>query len=147
MGHEGHGAAHGFVEGLFAPFTHTLPLIALIVALFGIFLAYVIYCAKWIRAESVGKVFGPLYTIVSNKYFFDELYENIIVKLVLLKGLFTGFNTFDSKGVDGVVNGVADGVMGGGRAIRHAQTGQLQLYGLFIGIGVVIISLCVYFFG
>ena len=133
--------------GLFIPFTHTLPVISLVVALFGIFLAYVIYMRRWITAESVGKVFGPLYNLVLRKYFFDELYENIIVKVALLKGLFTGFQLFDSKGVDGAVNGVADGIMGGGRAIRHAQTGQLQLYGLFIGIGVVIISLCVYFFG
>ncbi|MFC1981767.1 NADH-quinone oxidoreductase subunit L, partial [Chloroflexota bacterium] len=148
MGHGGgHGAAHSFIEGLFAPFTHTLPIIALLVGLSGIFMAYVIYCRKWINAESIGKVFGPLHTLVFRKYFFDELYENVIVKLVLMKGLFTGFTLFDSKGVDGVVNGVAGGVMGGGRVIRHAQTGQLQLYGLFIGIGMVIISLCVYFFG
>jgi len=42
---------------------------------------------------------------------------------------------------------VSDVVMSSGRAIRHAQTGQLQLYGLFIGGGIAIISLCVYFFG
>ncbi len=147
MGHHGGHAADSFIGGLFTPFTHALPVIALLVGLFGIFMAYVIYCRKSISAESVGRLFGPLYTLVYHKYYFDELYENIIVKLVLLKGLFTGFNLFDSRGVDGVVNGVADGVMGGGRAIRHAQTGQLQLYGLFIGIGVVIITLCVYFFG
>jgi len=123
---------------------------ALMVGLFGIFMAYVIYCRGWIKSELMGKIFGPLYTLVYRKYFFDELYENIIVKLVVMKGLFTGFTLFDSKGIDGAVNGVSDAVMGGGRAIRHAQTGQLQLYGLFIGIGIVmivIISLCVYFFG
>jgi len=147
MGHHGEHAAHGFVAGLFAPFTHTLPVIALVVGLFGIFMAYVVYGRKWISAESLGRVFGPFYTLVFRKYYFDDLYENVIIKLALLKGLFNGFQIFDSRGVDGVVNGVSDGIMGGGRAIRHAQTGQLQLYGLFIGIGVVIISLCVYFFG
>jgi len=147
MGHHGEHVAHSFIGGLFAPFTHTLPVTALVVGLFGIFMAYVIYCRGWIKSEYMGKIFGPLYTLVYRKYFFDELYENIIVKIVLLKGLFTGFTLFDSKGVDGAVNGVSDAVMGGGRAIRHAQTGQLQLYGLFIGIGIVIISLCVYFFG
>jgi NADH-quinone oxidoreductase subunit L len=110
-------------------------------------MAYVIYCARWIKAESVGRVFGPLYTLVFRKYFFDELYENVIVKLALMKGLFTGFTLFDNKGVDGAVNGVSDVIMSGGRAIRHAQTGQLQLYGLVMGIGVAIIGLCVYFFG
>ncbi len=147
MGHHAEHAAHSFVGGLFAPFTHALPVIALLVALFGIFLAYAIYARQWITAESVGRVFGPLYTLVFRKYFFDDLYENVIVKLALVKGLFNGFQLFDSRGVDGVVNGVADVTIGGGRAIRHAQTGQLQLYGLFIGIGVVVITLCVYFFG
>jgi NADH-quinone oxidoreductase subunit L len=147
MGHHGGNAPEGIIAGLFAPFTHTLPVTALIVGLFGIFMAYVIYCGKWIKAETLGKVFGPLYTLVYRKYFFDELYENIIVKLVLLKGLFTGFSLFDSKGVDGAVNGVSEVVLSGGRAIRRAQTGQLQLYGLFIGIGVAIIAICMYFFG
>ena len=121
--------------------------IVLLVALFGIFSAYAVYIKKWIQAESFGKVFGPLYTLVFRKYFFDELYENIIVKIVALKGLFNGFEIFDRRGVDGAVNGVSDVIMSGGRAMRRAQTGQLQLYGLFIGIGVVIIGLCVYFFG
>ncbi len=152
MGAHGHEETRGFFGGLFGAFTHTvqgvpLPLISLLVGLFGIFSAYTIYIKKWITAESLGRVFGPLYTLVSRKYFFDELYENIIVKLALMKGLFTGFTLFDSKGIDGTVDGVSDVVISGGQAIRHAQTGQLQLYGLFIGIGVVIISLCVYFFG
>jgi NADH-quinone oxidoreductase subunit L len=151
FGHEVE-AHHGIAAGLFSVFTHTvhgipLPLISLIIGLLGIFSAYAIYIKRWITAESLGRVFGPLYTLVYRKYFFDELYENVIVKLVLLKGLFTGFSLFDSKGVDGSVNGVADVVIGSGRAIRHAQTGQLQLYGLFIGIGIAIISICVYIFG
>jgi len=144
--HGGHGAA-SIIAGLFNPFTHVLPVAALLVGLFGIFMAYVIYIRKWITAERLGKFFGPLYTLVFRKYFFDELYENIIVKLVLMKKLFTGFTVFDSKGVDGAVNGVSDVVMSGGRAIRRAQTGQLQLYGLFIGIGVAIIGICMYIFG
>ena len=143
--HGEHGSS--FFSGLFKPFTHALPVIALLVGLFGIFAAYAVYRKKWITAESLGKAFGPLYTLVFRKYYFDELYENIIVKLLLVKGLFTGFSAFDSKGVDGAVNGVSDVVVTGGKAIRRAQTGQLQLYGLFIIIGLVIIGLCVYLFG
>jgi NADH-quinone oxidoreductase subunit L len=69
------------------------------------------------------------------------------VKLALIKGLFNGFEIFDRRGVDGAVNGVSDVVTSGGRALRKVQTGQLQLYGLFIGIGVAVIVLCVYLFG
>jgi hypothetical protein len=37
--------------------------------------------------------------------------------------------------------------MTGSDTIRHTQTGQLQLYGLFIGIGIVVIILAMYIFG
>jgi NADH-quinone oxidoreductase subunit L len=133
--------------GFFGVFTHAIPLTSLLVALLGIFAAYAVYIKRWVTADSLGKVFGPLYKLVVNKYYFDHLYENIIVKLALIKGLFTGFSLFDSKGVDGAVNGVAGVVATGGKAIRRAQTGQLQLYGLFIGIGVAIITICVLIWG
>ena len=71
----------------------------------------------------------------------------IFVGKALINGLFAGFQQFDDRGVDGAVNGVANVTMAGGRAIRKAQTGQLQLYGLFIGIGVLAIILCLYFLG
>jgi NADH-quinone oxidoreductase subunit L len=92
-------------------------------------------------------MFKPLYTLFSRKYWFDELYEKVFVGKVLVKGFFAGLQGFDTRGVDGAVNGIADGAMATGKAIRKAHTGQLQLYGLFIGIGIIVIALCLYFFG
>ncbi|TET47376.1 MAG: NADH-quinone oxidoreductase subunit L [Dehalococcoidia bacterium] len=143
----GHGETHGFLEGLFHPFTLSLPWISLILAGLGILLAYAMYSKSWISAERVGGMFKPLYTLFYRKYWFDELYENIIVKNALFRGLFGGFEQFDNKAVDGAVNGVANGVIASGRAIRYAQTGQLQLYGLFMGIGILAIIFVIYFFG
>jgi len=141
----GQHEAHGY--GFFGVLTHSLPWISLIVAGSGILLAYAIYSAKWLSAERIGSIFKPLYTLFLRKYFFDELYENIIVKLALVKGFFAGLEQIDTHGVDGTVNGVANGAIAGGRAIRQAQTGQLQLYGLFIGIGILAIVICLYVFG
>jgi len=124
-----------------------LPWISLIVAGLGILLAYAMYSARWLSAEKIGSLFKPLYTLFYRKYWFDELYENIIVKVTLLKGLFAGLQVIDSNGVDGTVNGIANGAMATGRALRRAQTGQLQLYGLFIGVGILAIILCIYLFG
>lgn len=143
----GHGETYSFTEGFFGILTHSLPWISLILAGLGILLAYAIYSAKWLSAERIGSLFRPLYTLFYRKYWFDEFYENVIIKIVLLKGLFAGFQVFDSSGVDGAVNGVANITMGGGRAIRRVQTGQLQLYGLFIGIGILAIVLVLYFLG
>ena len=142
----GHGETHSFVHGFFHPFTQPLPWISLILAGLGILLAYAMYSVKWISPERIGSLFRPLYTLFYRKYWFDELYENIIVRIALLRGLFAGFEQFDNSVVDGAVNGVANGTLAGGRAIRRAQTGQLQLYGLFIGIGILAIMLVVYFF-
>jgi NADH-quinone oxidoreductase subunit L len=143
----GEGTTRGFAEGFFGILTHAEPWLSLILAGLGILLAYAMYSAKWISAERIGAMFKPLYILFSRKYWFDELYENIIVKIALLKGLFAGLQGFDTYGVDGAVNGIADGAMATGKAIRKAHTGQLQLYGLFIGIGIIVIILCFYFFG
>jgi len=143
----GHGETHSFVEGFFGILTHPLPWISLIVAGLGILLAYAMYSVKWLSAERIGSLFKPLYTLFYRKYWFDELYEDVIVRVALLKGLFAGFQVFDSSAVDGAVNGVANGAIATGRAIRRTQTGQLQLYGLVIGIGILAITLALYFFG
>ena len=143
----GHGETHGFFGHFFGVLTHSLPLISLLVALTGIFLAYAMYSAKWLSPEKIGSMFKPLYTLFLRKYWMDELYENVIVKIVMLKGLFGGLEQIDTYVVDGTVNGVANGAIASGRAIRHAQTGQLQLYGLFIGIGILAIVVFVYLFG
>ncbi|MFC1914987.1 NADH-quinone oxidoreductase subunit L [Chloroflexota bacterium] len=143
----GHGETHGFAEGFFGILTHPLPWISLAAAVLGIFLAYAMYSAKWISAEWVGKLFFPLYTLFSRKYWLDELYQNVFVKKTLVNGSFVGLQKFDENGVDGIVNGVANATIAGGRAIRKAQSGQLQLYGLSIGIGVLAIAICLYLFG
>ncbi len=143
----GHGQTHSFAEGFFGILSHSLPWISLILAGLGILLAYAIYSAKWLSAERIGAMFKPLYNLFLHKYWFDELYEKLFVGRVLVRGFFAGLQGFDSYGVDGAVNGVANGAMATGKAIRKAHSGQLQLYGLFIGIGILAIILCLYFFG
>ncbi len=150
----GGGETRGFFEGLFHGFTHTLPglpiplaWISLILAGLGILLAYAIYSARWLSAERITRLFAPLHMLFSRKYWFDELYEHIIARIVLLKGLFAGLKFFDSRGIDGAVNGIARTTVATGRVIRKAQTGQLQLYGMFIILGVVAIILAMYLSG
>ncbi|MBI2836643.1 MAG: NADH-quinone oxidoreductase subunit L [Chloroflexi bacterium] len=143
----GHGETKGFLEGLFGIFAHPLPWIALFVALLGIFLAYAIYGAKWISAEGIGRTFKPLYTLFYRKYFFDELYENVIVRITMLKGIFAGLEKIDTHVVDGTVNGLANSAVDSGNAMRRAQTGQLQLYGVVIGLGILVIVVVLFLAG
>jgi NADH-quinone oxidoreductase subunit L len=136
-----HWHPHGFFD-LFTKFgEEPMPLIALIVALAGIALAYAMYSAKWISAEKMGNAFAPLYTLFSRKYYFDELYERIFVVRILHDGLFYVIQTFDTYVVDGIVNLLAQIAVFASSIFRRLQTGQLQSYGLAIGLGILVIML------
>jgi NADH-quinone oxidoreductase subunit L len=144
MGHEAEEIS--FVQGFFGAFGHPLPLISLIVALLGIFLAYAMYIKKWVSAEKIGAAFKPIHTLFLRKYYFDELYENVIVKTILYNGIFKWMAMFDASVVDGAVNGAAQGTAAAGGALRKLETGQTQLYVLTMAIGVVAIAVCVFLF-
>jgi NADH-quinone oxidoreductase subunit L len=172
----GHGEPMSVIEGLFGAFTHPVTWLSLGLAAAGIFLAYAMYIKRWVSAEIIARRFGALYELVRRKYFFDELYEKIIGELVLLRGLFAGFQFFDSrlldnglntvivqnvitrklfghfryfdeKAVDGTVNAVADGTVSAGSILRRAQSGQLQTYGMFIAFGILTIVVVVFLAG
>jgi NADH-quinone oxidoreductase subunit L len=132
------GESVGFIS-ILDPRESPLPLISLAVALSGIFLAYAIYSKKWISADRIGQVFAPIYTVLSRKYFMDELYEQVLVVRVLVNGLFYRIQQFDTYVVDGIVNGLGKITVRASGVLRRTQTGQLQSYGLAIVIGVVII--------
>jgi NADH-quinone oxidoreductase subunit L len=141
------GETHSFLSGFLGIFTHPLPWISLIVAGLGILLAYAVYSAKWLSAQKIGSLFKPLYSLFLNKYWLDALYEKIVVKVALLGGLFAGLQWFDSNAVDGAAKGIGAVAVEGGKVARRTETGQLQLYALTIGIGLVAILICVLVLG
>jgi NADH-quinone oxidoreductase subunit L len=172
----GHGETVSVMQGLFGAFSHVETWLSLGLAGSGILLAYAIYIKGWVNAGSISRRFGAIYELVKRKYFMDELYEKVIAELVLLRGVFAGFQFFDSrmldnglntvlvqniitrklfgrmryfdeKAVDGAVNGVADGTVAAGSVLRRAQTGQLQTYGLFISMGILVIVVAVFLAG
>ena len=143
----GHGETHGFIDGFFGVFSHPLTWISLIMAGSGVLLAYAIYSANWLSAKKINSLFAPLHSLLSRKYFFDELYERMIARKILYEGLFAGLKSVDSQGIDGLVNGAAFSINAAGRSIRKYQSGQLQLYAIFIMLGIVSIILAMFLFG
>jgi NADH-quinone oxidoreductase subunit L len=144
MGEETH--VTGFIQGFFGILAHPLPLISLIVAALGIFLAYAMYSAKWLSAEKAGQIFRPVYSVFFNKYWMDTLYEKIIVKVALLGGLFNISQWFDTRVVDGTVNGVGSIPVESGRGVRRLQNGQTQVYALTMIVGIIAIIICTIIF-
>ncbi|MBI2857610.1 MAG: NADH-quinone oxidoreductase subunit L [Chloroflexi bacterium] len=143
LGHEAEHAA--ILQGLFGIFKKPLPWISLGVAGLGILLAYLMYSRKAISAEAAGRAFRPVYTMLSKKYWMDELYEGFIVKSFLLNFLFRGSEELDRDVVDGSANGIGRATLLLARGIRRVETGQLQSYAISIALGLVAILLAFYF--
>ena len=116
-----------------------------LVALAGIALAYLMYSARRLTPEQVGKNAGPAYDLLLRKYYFDELYETVLTGRVFYGSLAKSLDWVDKSIVDGAVRLVGSLGRNVGRAMAHAQTGQLQGYGIVVSMGVIAIFAVVLF--
>jgi NADH-quinone oxidoreductase subunit L len=102
-----------------------------------IFIAYQKYVKKNTVPLAEGQEEG-LQKVVYNKYYIDELYDNIIVKpLYSLSGFFS--KVIDNSLVDGIVNGVGKSVELGSRVLRYTQSGSISAYLFAMVIGIILI--------
>jgi NADH-quinone oxidoreductase subunit L len=164
-------ASHGFnlahtIEGVVH--SHTLTewifiIISLIVAGIGIALGVLFYLKKPSLADIWAKRLRPLYVASYNKYWIDEFFGLTVTRRTM--DLARAVYAFDSKVVDGVVNGLAgitrltsrvtggadkyfvDGLVNAianfvvrlmSPIVRAAQTGFIQNYALVMVIGLLI---------
>jgi NADH-quinone oxidoreductase subunit L len=79
-------------------------LLSLTLAGLGILVAFSTYYWKKISADAVADRLKPVHQFLLNKWYFDELYEWLIVGGT--KGLANVLRWFDNTIIDGVVNGV-----------------------------------------
>ncbi len=141
---------------------YSIMLISTLVALSGIGLAYLMYVKKSISPQVLGARFKSLYTLLYNKWYFDEIYDAAIIKptlaftnllwsfdggiidwVVNFFGKFTLWlsvvkNWIDVHIVDGAVNGLGYTIWATGALLRQFQTGKVQMYGFFIIFGIVL---------
>jgi NADH-quinone oxidoreductase subunit L len=160
--HEG-GGHHGPSELLMA-------VISVAIAVAGIALAYQMYLGRPGMADRLAARFRGLHSLLLNKYWVDEFYIAVFVDFgkrlcgrlwtVDAKAVDgavngTGWLTvalshlsakFDFRGVDGLVNAIADLIQGGSQAFRRIQTGVLQNYLLAMAMGIFVIVSLYYFF-
>jgi len=87
--------------------------LSLIVAGLGMLVAFATYYWKKINADAVAERLKPVHQFLVNKWYFDELYEFVFVQGT--KGIAWAYNWFDSKVIDGIVNGVGRWTM----AVTH----------------------------
>jgi len=138
---------------------------SLVVALGGLALGWLVYRNIPQGAEDpLQRALGPIYTLLKNKYYFDELYDFIFVRPVrwlsevfvsawIDKGLIDGLlhwigrtslrvgdafrNYFDLPVVNGAGDLVGEGVKKFGNSFRVIQTGRVQYYLLITMVAVI----------
>ena len=137
----------------------------------GIGLAAAMYWLGYLKADDVRRQFSPIYNLLINKWWFDELYDWMWVRPTLVIGrliaavdrnwidgilhglanLTRRFANFwewlaDRTVVDGVVNLSADWVHSAGLSLRQIQTGKLRQYVMFIVVGALALFVLISFF-
>jgi len=119
------------------------PMIAIpatLVALFGIGMAWYFYAGDTNRAARAAAAFGGVYRTIKQKFYVDEVYL-FITKSIVFQFVARPIAWFDRHVVDGGVNVSAGMTKLAGSTFRHAQTGQVQTYGVWYVGGAMFILL------
>jgi NADH-quinone oxidoreductase subunit L len=130
-----HGLSLGLEWGLLG--------VSSVVAVLGIGLAYWFYVVNPNIPASLAVRFKPIFRLLANKYYIDNLYDAIFVRpgKELARFLARGI---DQVVIDGVVDGGARLIAQGGAWLGRLQTGYIRHYALAIFLGVIVVV--AYFF-
>ena len=112
-----------------------------IIAVSGIVLAGLLYLRPQIAAADRVTLtpLNQLANLLSQKYYVDHLYEQLIVRRWFYRGLVTVTDWFDRVVIDGIVDLIGNLPRGLGRVVIVLQTGQVQFYGVFVILGTLVI--------
>ena len=148
-------------QALFVPW---VGLVSTLAALAGILIGYALY--REYRERDPLRSLGGAYTLVSNKFYLDDIYWNGIIRPVrdnlsaavywtnqrildaavngaaaLAKAFGKGVRRFDDTVIDGIVNGLANIAGFTGGILRYIQSGNVQRYAAFLFTGVVVLAI------
>jgi len=110
-------------------------------ALSGIALAVLIYLRRRDQGKDPLENAGPVHTLLSEKYYMDKLYEDVVVRKGFFKITAGLSDWLDRNLVDGIVDLIGWFFRNIGSAIGKFQTGQVQAYATGIAFGVLAIIL------
>ena len=109
-----------------------------LIAAGGIGLAYAMYIAKRVSPNTITERVQPIYDTLRRKYYFDELYEDMVVRRLFYRQFARAVDRMDTSWLDNLNVLVYKWTDRIGRGLTQAQTGQLQIYGIVSVIGVAI---------
>ncbi len=151
LGHMPHYLSH-WLEPVVP--TRALPLVAVklplheavvmagssVLAILGFTAGVMLFRSRQNVTDLLGQGFAPAQKVLEHKYYVDELYDAAILKpLGRLAKL--SADVVDRLGIDGAVNGIARGAKASGQRLRVLQDGDIQTYGLMMGLALGLAAL------
>ena len=109
-----------------------------LLALGGIGAAYWLYVRQPAAAERLGRRFAGVHRLLVNKYYVDEAYDAVVVRPLMAAADWL-WRVWDTRVIDGLVNGTARVVQAGGLFLRFWQTGNVQAYALSLSLGAIVL--------
>ena len=116
--------------------TLALSVIATVIALGALAIAWLVYASGRVDWLALRERLQPLPRAARNGWYVDQAYSTVFVNPGTAAARFTA-NVFDTKVVDGLVNGVGAGTRRLASAVRLVQTGFVRSYALAFFLGAV----------
>jgi NADH-quinone oxidoreductase subunit L len=113
--------------------------VAVSAGVLGILGAYAFYVVRPGLPEALARSLGPVYTLVYNKFFVDEIYDAAIVRPTLVGSREVLLKGVDRVLIDGAVNGTAGQIRGVGGLLKHLQSGNIRSYATWVVVGSVFV--------
>src|SRR3989441_9262100 len=109
------------------------------VALIGFVEAWWFYVRDPERPKRLAQSVRGLYTTLLNKYYVDEFYAAVVVNPLIWLSRKVLWQVVDIAGIDGAVNGIAEGATAFGDRLRRTQSGNTRSYAVWVVIGALAI--------
>jgi len=123
-------------------FSRWLAAVSTVAAVAGLSLAALVYLRRRER-ESPDPLesAGPVYKLLSEKYFVDALYEDTVVRRLFYRKLVVAVDWLDRNVVDGAVDTLGWISRNFGPVVSRLQTGHVQGYAVVVALGSLLIIL------
>ena len=127
------------IEAMTVSMEWILMLASVAAAGIGLALAYVFYVKRPELPARVSSSASALYSILTNKYYVDEIYDAILVLPIVLAARQFLWQIIDVAIIDGIVNGIGKAVRASANGLRHMQTGYVRTYAAWILFGGILV--------
>jgi NADH-quinone oxidoreductase subunit L len=109
--------------------------ISLLTAALGFFVALYMYVVKPGTSTRLATALKPVYTLLENKFYVDEIYSAVIVTPLMVFSRLILAGVVDGGVASGVPTATAAGVRGLGSLTRKMQSGNIRSYAGWLALG------------